>query len=105
MAAGRDESQIAHFLTLEALQEYQYRIFQPGAQLHYIGKASPQCDLAPTPRSTTCHTERPLVNYGSGMATATLRVRDDGTANFEEHLRHAFNTLYALYGPGQVYHS
>jgi hypothetical protein len=39
-AAGdgvRNEEEIAHFLTLEALQQYHYRIFESGAQLHYIG--------------------------------------------------------------------
>ena len=34
---AREEDEIAHFLTLEALQAYHYRIFQDGAQLHYIG--------------------------------------------------------------------
>ena len=57
MAAGRDESQIAHFLTLEALQEYHYRIFQPGAQLHYIGKTSPWCVISLLPHVLLSHRE------------------------------------------------
>ena len=44
--------------------------------------------------------ERPLVSYESGIATATLRIRDEGNPDYEEHLRQAFISLYDLYGPG-----
>lgn len=109
MAAGRDEDQIAHFLTLEALQEYHYRIFQAGAQLHYIGIVLLLSVISSSHFKfffffffSIIITERPLVSYGSGMATATLRVRDEGNPDFQEHLRNAFTTLFELYGPGKT---
>lgn len=96
---GRAEDQIAHFLTLEALQEYHYRIFQPGAQLHYIGKASPRCGKRfPKMKKLLTSPERPLVSYGSGLVTATLRIREGESDQHEEHLRNAFVALYDLYG-------
>lgn len=44
--------------------------------------------------------ERPIDNYESGIATATLRVRDSDNPQFQEHLRDTFVTLFDLYGPG-----
>ena len=48
-------------------------------------------------------TERPLANYGSGMATATLRVTEEGNPDYAEHLRHCFTALFELYGPGRQF--
>jgi hypothetical protein len=40
------------------------------------------------------------VNLGSGLATATLRVRDQGNPDYQAFLRDAFVELFSLYGPG-----
>ena len=50
--------------------------------------------------SFTSIAERPLVNLGSGLATATLRVRDQGNPDYQAFLRDAFVELFSLYGPG-----
>lgn len=44
--------------------------------------------------------ERPLGSFSSGLATATLRVRNRGTPDFAGHLKRAFIELFALYGNG-----
>lgn len=95
--AVRAEEDVAHFLSLEALEEYHYRIFQPGAQLHYIGELGFDSRLCNARHYfLTLLAERPLVSYNSGMATATLRVREIGNPNYEEHLRDAFVALFEL---------
>ena len=47
--------------------------------------------------------ERPIVSYDSGIATATLRVRDGGNPDYTEHLRDAFIALFALYGANSYF--
>lgn len=101
--AARDEGEIAHFLTLEALQEYHYRVFAPGAALHLIGRVlllEHDVLLLLQVVVVLAVAERPLVSYQSGLVTATLRVREEGSPDYAEHLRNAFVTLFDLYGPG-----
>jgi hypothetical protein len=97
--AGAEEN-IAHFLTIEDLARVHERIFEPGAALFLVGEYITWIMMSPAGLDNWIITERPLVNLGSGLATATLRVRDQGNPDYQAFLQDAFVELFSLYGPG-----